>query len=194
MKKVHIKPFSTKTTYFLLSRDEAGQLADFIGPLLFEEIDEAKEEFLTTEFSSLEVMDELYFKTIFTDHYYADFYDNWFMYLEYHLSIVHGLEVKRSNPIFPVDSDEEEFALIISNVGVIYRHQDVLNVSFFIDADPAKTAEVFHNIHTYVDEVYDMKIQPSIYYSEQSPKPKIYFGRHAYKQKKHENLLNICLN
>ena len=91
MKKVHIKPFSTKTTYFLLSRDEAGQLADFIGPLLFEEIDEAKEEFLTTEFSSLEVMDELYFKTIFTDHYYADFYDNWFMYLEYHLSIVHGL-------------------------------------------------------------------------------------------------------
>src|SRR5690606_21954780 len=162
-KKMQLKPFSTRTTYFLLSRDHNGELLDFIGPILLEEVETAKEEFQDQTHFSLEIIDELYFATCFPDAYEEDFYHNWFLYLQYHLWVVHGLQVEISEPILPSEN-QEEFALVIKDVGVLYRYCKELHLSFFVNADLVKAAQLHHWIYLYTNLVYDLKIQPSIYF------------------------------
>lgn len=191
-KRIETKAFSTKTTYFLLSRDENGELLDFIGPLLFEEIETAKLEFEDLQHSSLEIIDELYFSVCFPDEYEDDKYHNWSTYLRYHLYVTYGLHIESTSPILPQESNEEEFALIVKDIGVIYRHCGILNVSFFTNTDPRKAAEAFHYIHLYTSNVYELKTQSPLYISEKTSK--IFFGKRAYQQKNQENLLKIHLN
>lgn len=190
-KKNAIKHFSTKSTYFLIARNLDGVLVDFIGPILEEEIQDSREEYNNEEDEdlTLEILDELYFKTVFRNEYLDDLHENWPTYLNYFLTIA-GWGVEGRDPIFP-DPDGEEFTLYIRDVGIIYRYSDALNISFFVSCSPQRSAELYRDVSAYVGEVYEVMIQPSVYESQAG---ETLFGIKAHVANERESLLKFCSN
>lgn len=153
--------------FFLLTKTEDGKLAEFVGPVLQDDL----EEITLNEFDEddkVETLDETMFKILYFEEYLNDFAHNWPDYISTLLDdndIEHDIVSDYESD----EDDEDDYnfetnneVILIYNFGSIYFQDGKLLFHIQLDSNPVDVSKLSMELSKYI-EFCDFEIDEKVF-------------------------------
>lgn len=194
-----LKQFSSKDRMFLFTKNEAGEIIDFFGPVAYSDIDEIRRDSFRED-DEVVVIDEEYFKVLFAKEYYTDFRFNWPNYIGELLKSMNldysFVDVTIARHDIKDDMElEVDFTVIhVNDIGFITNNgNEYLEVRFLADVRPKLSATIADRLSDYCQNIFKLNILDDVYICSRTNMT--YSGEAAYNEIEIEKLYKeIILN
>lgn len=178
-------------TFFICTNNFNGNVNDFYGPVLEDEIEKVKQEDFEGE--ETKVLSENLFKNLYYEEYISDFKENWVHYISTKIAsngiCANIFEIE----IIDCDDDSDKFSEII-NVpffGNISRRDNCIDLSIDVGANPHLVALLSLEINNYCDNIFDVAVTQPVYIDSNN---NAYLNNEAYNKFELDKLKNFNLN